>query len=181
MTLVRTRRQRAMFRFLLVDLAGFLILFFVYIYFRIKAPEWAGALHFASAIMAIAMTLFAGSASFTMAAAANAQVRNDLPLASRLIGATIGVWIMFLICDAMEWARLLFFERPPQIYAATFCVLSGFHALHLIAGLPYLLMLIVNLKRSDVGAAALFVHFTNVVWLMVFVSVYLLGTDLQGF
>jgi len=180
MILVHTRRQRAMFRFLLVDLAVFSVLFFAYVYFRIKAPEWAGALHFASAIMAIAMTLFTGSASFTITAAANAQTKNDMPLASRLIGATIGVWIMFLICDAMEWARLLFFERPPQIYAATFCVLSGFNALHVIAGLPYLLLVAVNLKRSDVGAAALFVHFTNIVWLVVFVSLYLSGSDLQG-
>jgi len=180
LALAGTRRRRAMLQFLLIDCAVFLTLFLGYLFLRIRSPEWSGALHFASAIMAIAMSLFTFAGSFTMAAAQDASGKGDEVLASRLISATVGLWVTFLICEAMEWGRLLLFEKPPAIFAQTFCLLTGYHALHLIAGLPYLIMVVVNLKKSDVGAAALFTHFTNLVWLMIFVAFYLFGTDLQG-
>ncbi len=169
-----------MLRFLLADAALFAILFLTYLYLRLRSPEWAQALHFASAIMAIAMSLFAFAGSFTMAAAAHAQTRKDNVLASRLTAATVGLWFTFLICDAMEWGRLLFFEKPPEVFARTFCMVTGYHALHLIAGLPYLIMVTAKIDRSDAGAAALFTHFTNLMWLMIFVAFYMFGTDLQG-
>lgn len=169
-----------MLTFLLADGVVFLILFLSYLYLRWKEPEWAAALHFASAIMATAMTLFALAGSFTMAAAANAQAKDDHMLASRLVAATVGLWVTFLICDGMEWGRLLFFEKPPVIFARTFCLVTGYHALHLMAGLPYLVMVTINIRKSDVGAAALFTHFTNLIWLMIFVAFYMFGTDLQG-
>ena len=170
-----------MLRILLADGAVFLILFVGYLYLRLRSAEWAGALHFASAVMALAMTLFAFSGSFTMAAARNAQDKGDPLLAARLIAATVGVWIMFLICGAMEWGRLLFFENPPILFAQTFCLLTGYHALHLIGGVPYLVKVAVQADQSDVGATALFVHFANVLWLLIFVAVYVFGTDLSGF
>jgi len=179
--LAATRRQRAMLQFLLIDGAIFLILFLTYLYLRLRAPDWAGALHFASAVMALAMTLFAFAGSFTMAAARNAQSKHDNFLAARLLSATVGLWVMFLICDGMEWGRLLFFEKPPIIFAQTFCLITGYHALHLIAGLPYLFMVAVHIDRSDAGAAALLVHFTNAIWLLIFIAIYMFGTDLQGF
>ncbi len=169
-----------MLKFLLLDGAVFSALFLGYLFLRVRAPEWSGALHFASAIMAIAMSLFTFAGSFTMAAAWDASRKGDEVLASRLIAATVGLWITFLICDAMEWGRLLFFEKPPAIFAQTFCLLTGYHALHLIAGLPYLVLVTVNIQKSDVGAAALFTHFANVIWLMIFIAFYLFGTDLQG-
>ena len=179
--MVATRRQRAMLRFLLGDGAVFLVLFVSYLYLRLRAPEWAGALHFASAIMALAMSLFVFAGSFTMAAAYNAQRKADYALTSRLVGATAGLWVMFLICDGMEWGRLLLFEKPPAVFAQTFCLISGYHALHLIAGLPYLITVAVHSRTADAGAAALLVHFTNAVWLLIFIAFYVFGTDLQGF
>ena len=169
-----------MLTFLAADGALFLIFFLAYLYLRWKTPAWAEALHFASAIMATAMTLFALAGSFTMAAAANAQSKNDNVLAARLVAATVGLWVTFLICDAIEWGRLLFFEKPPLIFAQTFCLLTGYHALHLIAGLPYLVTVTVKTEKSDVGAAALLTHFTNLIWILIFVAFYMFGTDLQG-
>ncbi len=180
MTLASTRRQRAMLRFLIADGVLFLALFAGYWIARYRAPEWPAALHFPSAIMALAMSLFVFSGSFTMYAGRNAQEKGDSVLLTRLVIATVAVWIMFLICAAMEWARLLFFEKPPILFAETFCLLSGYHALHLLAGLPYLFRIAARPEQSDAGAAALFVHFTNLVWLLIFVSVYMLGTDLEG-
>ena len=181
MNLASTRKQHAMLRVLAADGAIFFILFAGYLYLRIRAASWPEALHFPSAVMALAMTLFVFSGSFTMNAAKNAQLKADPLLATRLIAATVGVWVMFLICDAMEWGRLLFFEKPPVLFAETFCLLTGYHALHLLGGLPYLITAAAKVDKSDIGAAALFVHFTNVIWLAVFAAIYVFGTDLTGF
>ena len=179
---VKTRRQRGMFFFLCADAAVFLTLFAVYLYLRIRAPEWPVVLHFASGVMSVSMTLFALSASFTIAFAARQQEQGDVIHTPKLIGVSIAVWLTFLFLTAMEWARLLFFEHVTLAthFGATFFALTGFHALHVVVGVVYMTAVAAKLRQSDVGACALFVHFTNAMWLILFVSIYLTGADLQG-
>lgn len=179
---VHTRRQRAMLTFLYVDAAVFLTLLAVYIYLRAHAPEWPVALHFASGLMACAMTLFTVAGSFTMAAAARDQEKGGETVAMRLAVATIAVFGTFLLCDAMEWARLILFERVTLVtpFGATFFALSGYQALHTFVACFYLAAVAGKIKRSDVGACALFIHFTNVLWLVIFVALYLSNADMKG-
>jgi heme/copper-type cytochrome/quinol oxidase subunit 3 len=180
--MVHTRRQRAMLTFLCADAAVFLVLLTVYLYLRAHAPEWPVALHFASGLMAFAMTLFTLSGSFTMAAAARDQERGGETIAMRLILATIAVFGTFLLCDAMEWARLILFEHVTLAtpFGETFFALSGYQAVHTFAGCFYLAAVAGKVKRSDVGACALFIHFTNLLWLVIFVALYLSNADLKG-
>jgi heme/copper-type cytochrome/quinol oxidase subunit 3 len=44
----------------------------------------------------------------------------------------------------------------------------------------YLSVVAAKIKTSDAGSAALFVHFTNLVWLILFIGFYLASADLQG-
>ncbi|MCU1257610.1 MAG: bb3-type cytochrome oxidase subunit [Bryobacterales bacterium] len=179
---VRTRRQRAMFLCLCADGVVFLALFTAYIYLRVHSTEWPVALHFASGLMAFAMTLFTVCGSFTMAVAAREQRKGNEVIAVRLILATIALFGTFLLLDAMEWARLLLFERVSisTAFGSTFFALSGYHALHVLVALFYMAAVAGRIKRSDVGACALFVHFTNLVWLALFVGLYLSNADLKG-
>ncbi len=181
-SLVHTRRQRAMFLFLCADGLLFLALFAVYIYLRAHSPAWPVALHFASGLMAFAMTLFTLCGSFTMAVAAREQARGGEVLPIRLLVATLALLGTFLLLDAMEWARLILFERVrlSTHFGATFFALSGFHALHVLVAAFYVVAVASSIKRSDVGACALFVHFTNLVWLAIFFGLYLSNADLQG-
>jgi cytochrome c oxidase subunit 3 len=168
--------------FLCADGIVFLALFTVYIYLRAHAAEWPLALHFASGLMAFAMTLFTLCGSFTMFAAAREQEKGGEVNAVRLIVATIAVLGTFLILDAMEWARLILFEHVTLAthFGATFFALSGYHALHVFFAVFYLAAVAANIKRADVGAAAFFIHFTNLMWLAIFVGLYLSNADLKG-
>ncbi len=186
--LVKTRRQRAMFLFLCADAAFFFTLFTAYIYVRVQSPTWPVAIHFGSALLAAAMTLFVGAGSFTMASAAKQQDLGETAISVRLIASTVALWGTFLLLDAMEWARLVLFEHvtpthnpwnvPP--FGATFFALTGFHALHMVVGFFYMIAVAANIKRSDVGACALFIHFSNLVWFLLFASLYVFAADMRG-
>lgn len=181
-TLVHTRRQRAMAVFLTGDGAAFLTLFTVYLYLRIQAAEWPTALHFASGVMGFSMTLFAVSSTFTMAAAARQQEKGDTVHTPKLIGISVATWLTFLFLAAMEWARLVLFEKVTlsSPFGATFFALSGYHALHVVIGCFYMIAVAARIEESDVGACALFVHFSNAMWLMAYAGLYITNTDLQG-
>ncbi len=177
-----TRRQRAMLIALGVDGVLFLALFAAYVYLRVHASTWPVALHFASGLMACAMTLFTLCGSFTMFVAAREQRKAGDANALRLVLATIALLGTFLLLDAMEWARLILFEgvNLRGAFGSTFFALSGFHALHVLVACLYLSAVAGKLRRSDVGASALFVHFTNIVWIILFIGLYLSNADLQG-
>ena len=64
------------------------------------------------------------------------------------------------------------------LFGATYFILTGVHALHVIAGLLYLTL--VALKKWDVKAALWYVNFVNLMWLPLFVGLYLASTDLRG-
>jgi cytochrome c oxidase subunit III len=182
------RQQRLTFALLCADFVVFLSLFASYVYRRHETPEWPTAFHFASGLMAFAITLFVLAASFAMFFAARRQAMESYDVSLRLVVAAIAVWGSAFILIAMEWMRLVFVmevgfsTNPWGIPAVTenYFVLTGFFALHLIAGMIYLTVLAVKIRSTDAGAAALFVHFTSLVWLVLFVGIYLAGTDLQG-
>jgi heme/copper-type cytochrome/quinol oxidase subunit 3 len=187
-TLVATRKQRGMFIFLAADFVVFLVLFIGYIYLRRQAPLWPDAFHFPSGLMAAAMTLFALSGSFAMFYSAQHQLKDSFEIAMRLIVATIAVLGSVLILLAMEWVRLIaivevtFTANPWNVpaFSSTYFALTGFYALHLLIGIIYLGIVASRIRNSDAGAAALFVHFTNLVWLILFFGLYMASADLQG-
>lgn len=177
---MKTRKQQAMLLFLAADAVMFFSLFAAYIYLRRTALTWPTVFHFPSSLMAFAMTMFAVSASFTVAVAA--RQRNDL-IAIRCVVASIGAWLCFVFIEAIEWARLIFFQGVTLRsgpFGASFYTLSGLHVAHVIAGLVYLTMVAIRIRRYDVGACALYVHFVNLMWLLLFPALYLSAADLQG-
>jgi cytochrome c oxidase subunit 3 len=183
-----TRKQRGMAIFLAADFVVFLTLFIGYVYLRRQAPTWPDAFHFPSGLMAAAMTLFALSGSFAMFYAAQHWAKQSFEIAMRLSVATIAVWGSVLILLAMEWVRLFVIvevtltDNPWHVpaFSSTYFALTGFYALHLLAGMVYLGMVAARIRTSDAGAAALFTHFTNAVWLILFFGLYLASSDLQG-
>jgi heme/copper-type cytochrome/quinol oxidase subunit 3 len=187
-TFLATRAQRGMAVFLVADFVVFLALFVSYIYLRVHVPVWPAAFHFASGLMAFAITLFAFSGSFAMVYSAKYQVKEGYEIAMRLIVATIAVLGSVIILLGMEWVRLIFIADVTfthnsygvPAFSWTYFTLTGFYGLHLLVGLIYLSVVAVRIKSGDAGAAALYVHFTNLVWLILFIGVYLASSDLQG-
>jgi cytochrome c oxidase subunit 3 len=186
--LIATRAQRGMAVFLCSDLVVFLALFISYIYLRVHSSNWPAAFHFASGLMAFAITIFALSGSFAMFFARRYQVNQGYEIAMRLLVATVAVLGSVFILLGMEWVRLIFiadvtFTANPwgvPAFSWTYFALTGFYALHLLGGLIYLSIVAAKIRSTDAGSAALFVHFTNFVWLVLLFGVYFASTDLQG-
>jgi len=93
--------------------------------------------------------------------------------------ATMAMGGYFLYGQAVEW-RSLPFGFTSGLFGGTFYLLTGFHGLHVLAGiLLQVLMLIRSFIPGNydngffgVEAASLFWHFVDVIWIILFVLIY---------
>jgi cytochrome c oxidase subunit 3 len=92
----------------------------------------------------------------------------------------------FLCATAVEWHRLIFTYHltiSTNLFGTTFYSLVGFHAMHVTVGLILLtLVLILSIRGyvtqaqgERVAALSLYWHFVDVVWIVVFLVVYVIG------
>jgi cytochrome c oxidase subunit 3 len=88
--------------------------------------------------------------------------------------ATLALGLLFLLGQVLAWRNLagqgLFLASNPS--SSFFYVFTALHALHLMGGLAALVYVIVRLRRSAggppgeaLGAASLYWHFMDVLWL----------------
>lgn len=177
-----------MLLFLSADAIMTLTFLVVFAYLRVKAHTWPAAFHFGSALMAAGMTLFLLAGSFTAFLAARAQhggeAEKEAP--ARWLAVTIAEWCCFLLLLGLEWGRLIFMvgvtlrSNPWGVpaFGATYYFVTGLAGVHVLAGVIYMTVLAV--RKLDVRPAQWYVHFVNVIWLLIFVGIYLAGADLEG-
>jgi len=126
-------------------------------------------------------TLVLLSSSVTMQRAVAAVARGDRASSSRLLGATLGLGLTFLLVQAFEFSRNGF-GIGDGVFGSTFYTLTGFHGAHVSAGL---LAIGALLRRANLGllgaanagaaeAVSYYWHFVDVVWLVLFTTVYVL-------
>jgi heme/copper-type cytochrome/quinol oxidase subunit 3 len=98
------------------------------------------------------------------------------------IALTAALGAVFLAGQGLEYARLLEAGLRPgsEMFGTTFFTLTGLHALHVLVGLALLVTLIAaaRARPRSVGPAAwegiaLYWHFVDAVWVVVFSVVYL--------
>jgi len=93
--------------------------------------------------------------------------------------------IMFLSLQAYEWNKLIFHEGQSisrNNFGATFFILTGFHGCHVFSGVVYLSAVLARAlagaysvhQNNGVEIAALYWHFVDLIWILVFTFVYLL-------
>ncbi len=101
-------------------------------------------------------------------------------------GLTILLGAIFLIGTAREWYKLITVDHltiSTNLFGTTYYSLVGLHALHVIVGLILLSAVLVfslmkALRPEDtkrVEVLALYWHFVDCVWVVVFTVVYVLG------
>lgn len=88
----------------------------------------------------------------------------------------------FVALQVHEWQHLLAggFAPRSSLSAACFYVLTGAHGLHVLAGVVWLLVAGLAARRADARTlpaelAALYQHFVDAVWVVLFVFLYLLA------
>lgn len=166
-----------MWAFLATDAMGFASLFIAYAVLRVRAPAWPDPRGWLPLPPAALMTATLMGCSLTVALAVRA--RRDAVTRGWLF-VTIVLGAAFLSSVAVEYRRLwnggagVGFSR--DLVASTFYALTGYHALHVLAGVV-LLALIVARRRVPpkvVAVVALYWHFVDIAWMPIFTFVYLL-------
>ncbi|MGI9060818.1 MAG: cytochrome c oxidase subunit 3 [Ktedonobacteraceae bacterium] len=97
---------------------------------------------------------------------------------------TIILGAIFLGGQIYEYGSLFgeSFTPQTQAFGSAFFTLTGFHGLHVTIGVIFLLIMLIRSLRGDftaknhfgVQAAEMYWHFVDVVWVVVFSTVYLL-------
>jgi cytochrome c oxidase subunit 3 len=142
-------------------------------------------------ILIAIMTFILISSSGTMAMAVNMGYRKDRNKTFWLMVATAVFGAMFVSMQAFEWTKLIVDEgvRPwynpmgAAQFGATFFMITGFHGLHVSAGVIYLLVVAFRVKSGFyerrggnyeiVEIAGLYWHFVDLVWVFIFAFFYL--------
>ncbi|QPC95665.1 cytochrome c oxidase subunit 3 [Mesorhizobium sp. INR15] len=106
------------------------------------------------------------------------QTGNSLRLALALAG-TIILGSAFIIIQAFEWAGKGI-VLSTSAYSSAFFILTGVHMAHVAVGLLILTMLLVwtlmgrfrGVHHEHIALGALYWHFVDVVWIVVFITAY---------
>ena len=141
-------------------------------------------------ILIAIMTFILITSSGTMALAVNYGYRRDRAKTAALMFITAGFGASFVGMQAFEWTKLIVDEgvRPwsnpmgaPQ-FGSTFFMITGFHGLHVSAGVIYLAVVALKVLRGDYEASGnyqiveitgLYWHFEDLVWVFIFAVFYL--------
>ena len=169
--------------FLATDAMGFAALLIAYAVLRVRADQWPDAQERLAVLQAAAMTGMLVTSSFTMTMAVRAARAGRTGARTAWLAATIGLGAAFLGGQAVEYGQL---ARGPHamglttdIFASTFYAVTGYHGLHVLAGLLILVGLLVapRVRVRHLEVAALFWHFVDLAWIPIFTFVYLLPTS----
>jgi cytochrome o ubiquinol oxidase subunit 3 len=112
--------------------------------------------------------------------------RRDIRGAVRALAATFLLGLAFLSMEATEFARMVSEGAGPSrsAFLSAFFTLVGTHGMHVTAGLVWLVLIVVQLRRRGFTEGvvrrmfcfSLFWHVIDVVWIAVFSFVYLIGS-----
>ena len=140
-------------------------------------------------ILIAIMTFVLITSSGTMAMAVNCVYQRQRGRAALLMVVTAAFGVMFVSMQAFEWTKLIQEGVRPwgnpmgaAQFGSTFFMITGFHGLHVSAGVIYLLVVARRLnngfydRRGNyqiVEIVGLYWHFVDLVWVFIFAFFYL--------
>ncbi len=141
-------------------------------------------------ILIAIMTFVLITSSGTMALAVNYGYRRDRYRAAALMFVTAAFGAIFVGMQAFEWTKLIEEGVRPWAnpmgasqFGASFFKITGFHGLHVSAGVVYLAVGALKVLRGDyerrggnyeiVEITGLYWHFVDLVWVFIFAFFYL--------
>ncbi|MYM88375.1 bb3-type cytochrome oxidase subunit IV [Rugamonas sp. FT82W] len=140
-------------------------------------------------ILIAIMTFVLITSSGTMAMAVNYAYRRERGRCAALMLLTAALGATFVSMQAFEWSKLIGEGVRPWInpdgaaqFGACFFMITGFHGLHVTAGVIYLSIVARRVLRGYyerggnydiVEIAGLYWHFVDLVWVFIFALFYL--------
>ncbi|MCC6546077.1 cytochrome c oxidase subunit 3 [Candidatus Sumerlaeota bacterium] len=95
---------------------------------------------------------------------------------------TMALGLIFLTLQALEWGVLggLNFAPHTNIIGTLFYLITGFHGFHVLTGMMFLFLVYARLefgsfdrsRHFSMNAASWYWHFVDVIWLLVFFTLY---------
>ena len=173
-----------MWVFLAADAMSFGGLLAGYGALRYGDPNWPHPANILGIQLTAFMTFLLICSSVTMVEALASVRKGDQSGLLKFLGLTILGGITFLGLQAYEWTHLI--EHGQSIrkdnFGATFFILTGFHGMHVFSGVVYLSCILMASLRgrydahnnNPVEIVALYWHFVDLIWILVFTFVYLL-------
>ena len=124
--------------------------------------------------------------SVAMVLGVTAAERGDMKQMRIWIASTAFLGIIFILFQVYEFQVFVNegLTIGTNLFGSTFFTLTGFHGAHVTLGVIWLLsLLITSYKRGDllvgnplnVDIAGLYWHFVDIVWIVIFTVVYLVG------
>jgi len=179
-----SRGRVAMYCLIIGESAIFTIFVVAYIYYigrSLTGPTPKDVLD-----VPIFNTICLFSSSVTIWLAERAIDRNLVRTFGLWWAATIALGLVFITGTGIEWHRLIYQDGltiRTNLFGTTFYSLVGLHATHVVVGLSMLLLVLiftltghVRHEHSErIQVLALYWHFVDAVWVVVFTVVYILG------
>src|SRR5580698_9453816 len=159
----------------------FVVAYIFYIGKSVSGPQPRDVLH-----LPIFLTICLLSSSLTIHFAVR-SLRSGRVVSFRLWWLlTTALGAIFLLGTLREWHQLIYNEGltiQTNLFGTTYYSLVGLHAFHVTVGLLALTTVMVFTLRGDVGrqhseraeVLSMYWHFVDVVWLVVFTVVYIIG------
>ncbi len=145
--------------------------------------------HHVPLLLIAIMTFILITSSGTMALAVNYAYRGDRKKVYNLMMITAVLGASFVGMQAFEWTKLIVDEgvRPwsnpmgAEQFGASFFMITGFHGLHVTAGVIYLAVIARRVRNGYyenrgyhiVEITGLYWHFVDLVWVFIFAFFYL--------
>ena len=140
-------------------------------------------------ILIAIMTFVLITSSGTMALAVNFGYRRDRARTTAMMLITAAFGAVFVGMQAFEWTKLIEEGVRPwgnpfgaAQFGSAFFMITGFHGMHVSAGVIYLVWVALRVWRGDydkqgsyeiVEIAGLYWHFVDLVWVFIFAFFYL--------
>ena len=181
---IQRQHDRGLFGFavfLLSESMVFLSLFMAYLALRLTSEHWlpAGVSGLELTKPAINTAVLLASSGVIVLAERSLK-HHHLRRFRLFLLLTFGMGSYFLWGQAQEWQRLNF-SITTGLFGATFYLLTGFHGLHVLTGLILQSIMGIRSYRPGnyrgghwgVSATALFWHFVDGIWVVLFSLLYL--------
>ena len=178
-----------MWMFLAADAMSFGALLAGYGALRAGSTDWPVPANVLGISLTAFMTFLLICSSVTMVLALAGIQRGDMVALKKFLALTICGGLLFLGMQAYEWTHLINAglgltgnKWGASLFGTTFFCITGFHGAHVTGGVIYLGTYLVRAlmgrlnsgHASQIEIAALYWHFVDLVWILVFTFVYLL-------
>lgn len=176
-------RKMGIWMFIASEVIFFMALIATYVAFRGRTPVEEGIGHLDLNVASLnTFVLLASSLTMVLALAAIRDGKRGRMIGLLIATAVLG--ILFLSGQVYEYSLLLREGITPDtsIFGATFFTTTGFHGAHVSVGVLWIIAVLVRALRGgvtpqnnlSVEMAGLYWHFVDLVWVVLFTTIYLI-------